>query len=58
MMKKRKNIGMWISFTIVGGGMCHFDGMCIIYMLGICLVGNVLFSIVPYVSSLSKFEGL
>ena len=23
---------------IVGGGMSHFGGMCICYMLGICLV--------------------
>ena len=37
---------------IVGGGMCHFGGMCIGYMSGICLVRGYVFS----GSSLSTFH--
>ena len=43
---------------VIGGGMCHFGGMCIGYMLK-CIVFEVVFlSVVPQVSTASKFEGL
>ena len=28
----------YLCIMIVGGGRCHFGGMCIGYMLGICLI--------------------